>query len=121
MVLYKYIYYKCYYLFSPGVGVILVTVSGAAWRLTAPGTPPCRALWGFGGRSSDDQQNNNQQTATTAGHASAACNGRRFSPRSGPPCSGRSNHPYGAMMYPEFQHRQPPPSYQASMQEYRLR
>ncbi|XP_022239344.1 uncharacterized protein LOC111085370 isoform X2 [Limulus polyphemus] len=26
-----------------------------------------------------------------------------------------------AMMYPEFQHRPPPPSYQASMQEYRLR
>lgn len=26
-----------------------------------------------------------------------------------------------AMMYPEFQYRPPPPSYQASMQEYRLR
>lgn len=26
-----------------------------------------------------------------------------------------------AMMYPEFSYRQPPPSYQASMQEYRLR
>lgn len=26
-----------------------------------------------------------------------------------------------AMMYPEFQYRAPPPSYQASMQEYRLR
>ena len=25
------------------------------------------------------------------------------------------------MMYPEFQFRPPPPSYQASMQEYRLR
>lgn len=25
------------------------------------------------------------------------------------------------MMYPEFQYRPPPPSYQASMQEYRLR
>lgn len=25
------------------------------------------------------------------------------------------------MMYPEFEYRAPPPSYQASMQEYRLR
>lgn len=25
------------------------------------------------------------------------------------------------LLYPEFQHRPPPPSYQASMQEYRLR
>ena len=28
---------------------------------------------------------------------------------------------FAAMMYPEFQYRPPPPSYQASMQEYRLR
>ncbi|XP_020286026.1 uncharacterized protein LOC109855815 isoform X2 [Pseudomyrmex gracilis] len=33
----------------------------------------------------------------------------------------RPVHPYAAMIYPEFQFRTPPPSYQASMQEYRLR
>ncbi|KAL6422614.1 hypothetical protein ACFW04_010682 [Cataglyphis niger] len=33
----------------------------------------------------------------------------------------RPIHPYAAMLYPEFQFRTPPPSYQASMQEYRLR
>lgn len=33
------------------------------------------------------------------------------------PCSGRAP----GFLYPEFQHRPPPPSYQASMQEYRLR
>ncbi|XP_032669056.1 uncharacterized protein LOC116843096 [Odontomachus brunneus] len=33
----------------------------------------------------------------------------------------RPIHPYAAMIYPEFQFRTPPPSYQASMQEYRLR
>lgn len=33
------------------------------------------------------------------------------------PCSGRTP----GFLYPEFQHRPPPPSYQASMQEYRLR
>ena len=30
-------------------------------------------------------------------------------------------HPYAGMIYSEFQYRPPPPSYQASMQEYRLR
>jgi len=45
---------------------------------------------------------------------------RRFVPRL-PPSYGRPHHPYAAMMYPEFQFRPPPPSYQASMQEYRLR
>ena len=32
-----------------------------------------------------------------------------------------ASHPYAGMMYQEFQYRPPPPSYQASMQEYRLR
>ncbi|XP_021919950.1 uncharacterized protein LOC110829971 [Zootermopsis nevadensis] len=45
---------------------------------------------------------------------------RRFVPRL-PPSYGRPHHPYAAMMYPEFQYRPPPPSYQASMQDYRLR
>merc|ERR1719367_2342053 len=33
----------------------------------------------------------------------------------------RTQHPYAAMMYSDFPYRPPPPSYQASMQEYRLR
>ncbi|XP_037942096.1 uncharacterized protein LOC119675007 [Teleopsis dalmanni] len=75
-----------------GVGVVLVTVSGAAWRMTAPGGPPCLGL----GSSVDIGR----------------C-GRR-------PCSRGGGAPHG-LLYPEFQHRPPPPSYQASMQEYRLR
>lgn len=78
------------FLIFPGVGMILVTVSGAAWRMTAPGAPQCLGL----GSSGD----------------LGRC-GRR-------PCSGRAPH---GLLYPEFQHRPPPPSYQASMQEYRLR
>ncbi|XP_063697817.1 uncharacterized protein LOC134828760 [Culicoides brevitarsis] len=74
-----------------GVGVILVTISGAAWKMTAPGGPPCLSL----------------ETSADLGR----CN-RRACTRSG------AN---GHMIYPEFQHRAPPPSYQASMQEYRLR
>ncbi|XP_075166501.1 uncharacterized protein LOC142238680 [Haematobia irritans] len=75
-----------------GVGVVLVTVSGAAWRMTAPGGPQCLGL----GSSVD----------------LGRC-GRR-------PCSRGGGAPQG-LLYPEFQHRPPPPSYQASMQEYRLR
>ncbi|KAH8371931.1 hypothetical protein KR093_009320 [Drosophila rubida] len=75
-----------------GVGVVLVTVSGAAWRMTAPGGQSCLGL----GTSVD----------------LARC-GRR-------PCTRGGGAPHG-LLYPEFQHRPPPPSYQASMQEYRLR
>lgn len=60
--------------------------------MTAPGGPPCLGL----GSSVD----------------LGRC-GRR-------PCSRGGGAPQG-LLYPEFQHRPPPPSYQASMQEYRLR
>ncbi|XP_013787869.1 uncharacterized protein LOC106471793 [Limulus polyphemus] len=82
-----------------GVGIVLITVSGIAWKLTSHDAPSCRAMLGL---QSDNPEPN-----------------RRFVPRVTP--YGRPHHPYGAMMYPEFQQRPPPPSYQASMQEYRLR
>nr|XP_024217679.1 uncharacterized protein LOC106678033 isoform X1 [Halyomorpha halys] len=85
-----------------GVGVVLVTVSGVAWRLMSQDSPTCHAILGL----------SNQPVAV---HTSS-----RFLPRL-PPAYGRPHHPYAAMMYPEFQYRAPPPSYQASMQEYRLR
>ncbi|XP_018321769.1 probable cyclin-dependent serine/threonine-protein kinase DDB_G0292550 [Agrilus planipennis] len=85
-----------------GVGIVLVTVSGVAWRLTSHDSSTCRAMLGMGSTESVD-----------------TCP-RRFVPRL-PPSYGRPHHPYAAMMYPEFQYRPPPPSYQASMQEYRLR
>ncbi|XP_076309794.1 uncharacterized protein LOC143225022 isoform X2 [Tachypleus tridentatus] len=82
-----------------GVGIVLITVSGIAMKLTSQDAPSCRAMLGI---QSDNPEPN-----------------RRFLPRV--PSYGRPHHPYGAMMYPEFQNRPPPPSYQASMQEYRLR
>ncbi|KAF5284411.1 hypothetical protein FQA39_LY17086 [Lamprigera yunnana] len=85
-----------------GVGIVLVTVSGVAWRLTSHDSSTCRAMLGLGSTESVD-----------------VCP-RRFVPRL-PPSYGRPHHPYAAMIYPEFQYRPPPPSYQASMQEYRLR
>lgn len=66
-----------------GVGIVLVTISGVAWRMTIYDSHQC----------------------------TGRC-GRRQ-------CS-RGNSSFG-LLYPEFQHRPPPPSYQASMQEYRLR
>ncbi|KAH9365244.1 hypothetical protein HPB48_000107 [Haemaphysalis longicornis] len=81
-----------------GVGIVLITVSGIAWRLTSHEAPSCRAMLGLRG----DEP-------------------RRFVPRVPPYGGGRPSHPYAAMLYPEFQYRPPPPSYQASMQEYRLR
>nr|XP_022900303.1 uncharacterized protein DDB_G0283357 isoform X2 [Onthophagus taurus] len=85
-----------------GVGIVLITVSGIAWKLTSHDSSTCRSMLGLGSTESVD-----------------AC-ARRFVPRL-PPSYGRPHHPYAAMMYPEFQYRPPPPSYQASMQEYRLR
>ncbi|XP_012257061.2 uncharacterized protein LOC105686631 [Athalia rosae] len=71
-----------------GIGVVLVTVSAVAWRVTS--REHCGSFFGFTGISG------------------------RIPP-------ARPIHPYAAMIYPEFQFRPPPPSYQASMQEYRLR
>ena len=63
--------------------------------------------------------------------AYAECGDARFlsrPPGYGPPAARTSSgapppphHPYSGMLYSEFQYRPPPPSYQASMQEYRLR
>lgn len=93
-----------------GVGIILVTVSGLAWRLSVyrdDVTPTWRMLLGLGGGHNTGEEGSGEPN-------------RRFVPRL-PPSYGRPHHPYAAMMYPEFQFRPPPPSYQASMQEYRLR
>ncbi|XP_035432390.1 uncharacterized protein LOC118264104 isoform X1 [Spodoptera frugiperda] len=77
-----------------GIGVVLVTAAGLAWRLGARDAP-CALL----------------------GLRRASC--RRLVPRL-PPSYARPHHPYAAMLYPEFHYRPPPPTYQASMQEYRL-
>lgn len=90
----------------------MVTVSGVAWRLTSHDASNCRSLWGLGGST--------ESLEACGGALTGNGGARRFVPRL-PPSYGRPHHPYAAMMYPEFQYRPPPPSYQASMQEYRLR
>merc|ERR1711971_745854 len=86
-----------------GVGVVLITVSGIAWRMTSRDAPSCRAMMGLDP------------------HAKYGIGGdTRFMQPRGLPYP-RTAHPYAGMLYSEFQYRPPPPSYQASMQEYRLR
>ena len=112
---------------------MLITVSGIAWRLTSQDAPSCRAMLGLGGSSlagvagSPLGAENAECGGALGGGVggpggvgSVEPTGRRFLSRI-PPTYGRPHHPYAAMMYPEFQYRPPPPSYQASMQEYRLR
>ena len=77
---------------------MLITVSGIAWRLTSSDAPSCRAMLGLSQPEGD----------------------ARFLAPQGLPRQSQ-HHPYAGMMYSEFQYRPPPPSYQASMQEYRLR
>ncbi|CAL1273825.1 unnamed protein product [Larinioides sclopetarius] len=81
-----------------GLGIVLVSMSGVAWRLTSRESPSCRAMFGL--RRTRHEPH------------------RRFVPRV--PQYGRP-HPFSAMLYPDITLRPPPPSYQASMQEYRLR
>ncbi|KAK2703775.1 hypothetical protein QYM36_017906 [Artemia franciscana] len=95
------------------IGIVLITVSGIAWRLTSHDAPSCRAMLGLGSRSEPGIVASADPTAPEATRS-------RFLARM-PPSHGRPHHPYAAMLYPEFQYRPPPPSYQASMQEYRLR
>lgn len=107
---------------------MLITVSGIAWRLTSQDAPSCRAMLGLGPLMSSTPLSADGGvecgagggTGGVLGVASGESSGRRFLSRM-PPTYGRPHHPYAAMMYPEFQYRPPPPSYQASMQEYRLR
>ncbi|CAN7977888.1 unnamed protein product, partial [Ixodes persulcatus] len=57
-----------------GVGIVLITVSGIAWRLTSHEAPSCRAMLGL----RPDEPN------------------RRFVPRVPP--YGRPNHPYAGVI-----------------------
>ena len=82
-------------LFLSGVGLVLVTVSGVAWRAA--------------GRRANSINGSGANRTGSSGPRRTAL-----------PCA-RAHHPYAAMLYPEFHCRPPPPSYQASMHEYRLR
>ena len=46
-----------YYPNFSGVGIVLITVSGIAWRLTATDAPSCRAMLGLGGGCEEDYNN----------------------------------------------------------------
>merc|ERR1711971_450282 len=111
-----------------GVGIVLITVSGIAWRLTATDAPSCRAMLGLGGGCEEDYNNGRflsrpqvSGTNNCAGQTVPVTGGAGGAGNSGGGPRSRTQHPYAAMMYSDFPYRPPPPSYQASMQEYRLR
>jgi hypothetical protein len=85
-------YSLCVHSLIPGIGVVLVTISGVAWRITTADGSAC-----FGMDVGTEYEHCGRQQCM------------------------RNNSMSHGLLYPEFQHRQPPPTYQASMQEYRLR
>lgn len=78
-----------------GLGVLLVVVVAVGWKCTPRGHEPLHALFGLGafrGRRSRRRRRRHGHTRE----------GERW---------------YGGVMYPEFQYRRPPPSYNASLQD----
>ena len=65
-----------------GVGIVLITVSGIAWRLTSTDAPSCRAMLGLGGGIEDDCNGRFLTRPNAMAAAAAAVN------------YGRPQHPY---------------------------
>lgn len=78
-----------------GLGVLLVVVVAVGWKCTPRGHEPIHALFGLGNFRH--------------------LRGRRTRRPHGVPREGERW--YGGVMYPEFQYRRPPPSYNASLQD----
>ncbi|KAJ8318177.1 hypothetical protein KUTeg_003268 [Tegillarca granosa] len=81
-----------------GLGVLLVVVVAVGWKCTPRGHEPLHALFSLG--DFRRQRGTRRQHRQHGGHRS------------------REGHWYGGVLYPEFQYRRPPPSYNASMQDY---
>lgn len=76
-----------------GLGVLLVVVVGVGWKCTPRGHEPLHALFNLG---------DFRHSRRPRRHRHHRRDGRW----------------HGGSMYPEFQYRRPPPTYNASMQEY---
>ena len=72
-----------FFLVLIGVGIVLITVSGIAWRLTSTDAPSCRAMLGLGGGIDGDDCNGRFLTRPNAMAAAAAAVNY-----------GRPQHPY---------------------------
>lgn len=80
-----------------GLGVLLVVVVAVGWKCTPRGHEPLHALFGLGNFRHQPRERRHRHH----GHHRRRGEGQW----------------YGGMMYPEFQYRRPPPSYNVSMQE----
>ncbi|OWF44629.1 uncharacterized protein LOC110458082 [Mizuhopecten yessoensis] len=81
-----------------GLGVLLVVVVAVGWKCTPRGHEPLHALFGLG----DFRHQPRERRHRHHGHHRRRGEGQW----------------YGGVMYPEFQYRRPPPSYNVSMQEF---
>ncbi|XP_071129115.1 uncharacterized protein [Mytilus edulis] len=79
-----------------GLGVLLVVVVAVGWKCTPRGHEPLHALFGLGDFR---RRRGGRRRGRRRGH-------QRGDERW-----------YGGVMYPEFQYRRPPPSYNASLQD----
>ena len=91
------------YFFS-GVGIVLITVSGIAWRLTATDAPSCRAMLGLGGGCEEDYNNGRflsrpqvSGTNNCAGQTVPVAGGAGGAGNSGGGPSSRTQHPYAGL------------------------
>ncbi|GAB1600697.1 uncharacterized protein LOC115210307 [Argonauta hians] len=77
-----------------GLGLLLLIVVIVGWKFTPQGHEPLHLLFGLGDHSLLNQARSHGMQRTREGYW------------------------HGGIMYPEFQYRRPPPSYDVSMQEY---
>ena len=77
-----------------GVGIVLITVSGIAWRLTSTYAPSCGAMLGIGGGGSSayDDDYNGRFLARPSGMTAAMNYGRPQHPYAGKINCGRLRH-----------------------------
>ena len=73
------------------MGIVLITVSGIAWRLTSTDAPSCRAMLGLGGGIDGDDCNGRFLTRPNAMAAAAAAVNY-----------GRPQHPYAGWYLVHF-------------------
>ncbi|XP_074647880.1 uncharacterized protein LOC141903590 [Tubulanus polymorphus] len=86
-----------------GLGVMLVIVVIVAWRCTPAGHEPCHLLFGLGSYSMSSHQPSSSSSSSSRHRSRQDTNIPQW---------------HGGMLYPECAHRQPPPSYTVSMQQY---
>lgn len=87
------LYLSTAFFYFSGVGIVLITVSGIAWRLTANDSPSCRAMLGLGGEVEEDFNNGRfLAPIRPTGPANGQMNNQNSQ------AAGRAQHPYAGTL-----------------------